>query len=295
MRNPTVSVIIPTYKRSPGILLRAIRSAMNQSFSVAEIVVVNDDPQSRQLIEESLSGIGKVKLLHNDENKGACFSRNRGAYESVGNYIAFMDDDDEWHPEKIEKQVARLDDGIVLVYCSGVGVAGGKETGRLSFIHELSDDPYVSLLRSNCIGGCSFPLIEKKAFLACGGFDSGFLASQDHDMWLRLACLGKIGYVDEPLVRYCFSPDSITGNTDKRIQGYSRMLKKHKLLFMRYPESAADYLQYVIWLCFANRKKAAAMRFTAYSFFFFPRNMRMIRDLTKAFFVRSKDRQQKPE
>ena len=273
MKNPTVSFIIPTYKRSPGILLRAIRSAMNQSFSVAEIIVVNDDPQGRQLIEESLSGIEKVKLLHNDENKGACFSRNRGAYESVGNYTAFLDDDDEWHPEKIEKQVARLDDGIVLVYCSGVGVAGGKETGRLSFIHELSNDPYVGLLRSNCVGGCSFPLISKDAFFRCGGFDTAFPSSQDHDLWIRLLETGTVAFVDEPLVRYSFSDDSITKDIDKRIRGYRLMLKKHKRLSRQYPNSSNHYCVDLVLLCLNSHRQVDAVKVFFYSFVFFPWNI----------------------
>jgi glycosyltransferase involved in cell wall biosynthesis len=280
-----VSVIITTYKRSMVVLRRAVDSALNQSYPVTEVIVVNDDPLNRETIDAELGGLDKVRVIHNEENRGACFSRNRGAEASSVDLIAFLDDDDEWENDKIEKQVRSFDDETVFVYCTGHGISGNGSSEKLRFIKQCSEEPLRDLIRTNCIGGCSFPLINKKAFFACGGFDPGFLASQDHDLWLRLAFLGKIVYVDEPLVRYSFSSDSITNNMDKRIQGYRLMLKKHSALFRRFPKSAADYLSYVIWLSFANGKKAAGLRFAVYSFFLFPYNIIIAWNLTKGFFT----------
>ena len=270
------------------VLCRAVDSALNQSFPVTEVIVVNDDPLSRESVDTALGGLDRVRVIHNEENSGACFSRNRGAEASSGDFIAFLDDDDEWESDKIEKQVRLFDDKTVFVYCTGIGLNAGGSSAKLQFIKRCTDDPLRDLLRTNCIGGCSFPLIDKKSFLACGGFDTGFQSSQDHDLWIRLACQGKIEYVDEPLVRYYFSSDSITRDFKKRKQGYSSMLKKHKKLFKRYPESARAYCYDFITVCVLKKHLLTALVFLFKSFFLFPHNLWMFGKLIRAIFKKRK-------
>ncbi len=104
---PKVSVIIPTYNR-PHLVSRAIRSVLEQSYQDFEVIVVDDglDKRSKDVIEGI--GDGRVRYIENVKSEGAPASRNRGAKESRGDYLAFLDDDDEWSPHKLELQIKGL-------------------------------------------------------------------------------------------------------------------------------------------------------------------------------------------
>lgn len=109
--NPRVSVVIPTYKREAKYLLRAINSIKNQTYKNTEIVIVDDNyPNSeyRELIRNFMhqySNDSDVIYCMNEKNMGGSLARNNGIYAATGNFITFLDDDDEYLPEKIEKQL----------------------------------------------------------------------------------------------------------------------------------------------------------------------------------------------
>ncbi len=122
-----VSVIITTYKREPEMVLRAIDSVLVQTFHDIEIIVVDDSPADfparkdvRAAVEMRQNENARISIRYiaHSKNKGACVARNTGLEAATGEYIAYLDDDDEWLPEKIEKQMQVMQKSNAgLVYC----------------------------------------------------------------------------------------------------------------------------------------------------------------------------------
>ena len=122
-----VSVIITTCKREPEMVERAIASVAGQSYHNWELIIIDDSPESYDKRDQVYSMIQRysdkytVFYHRNEENSGACYSRNRGLEIAKGEYIAFLDDDDEWLPEKLAEQVRIIEatpEKVALVYCS---------------------------------------------------------------------------------------------------------------------------------------------------------------------------------
>ena len=121
-----ISAIITTYKRDEGIVLNALKSVESQSYPVYEIIVVDDNPfnngQESDLSRSIRFAVSEkaVYLKQPKGNAGANAARNLGIQNASGDYIAFLDDDDEWLPTKIEEEIqAFSNDNIGLVFCGG--------------------------------------------------------------------------------------------------------------------------------------------------------------------------------
>lgn len=239
MEEIKISVIITTYKRSFETLARAIESALAQTHTNFEIIVVDDSPESpeRENLKNSIEKrySGKLLYIQNPKNLGACASRNIGINRSTGQYIALLDDDDQWLPTKNERMVQCFDsEDIGLVYCNYHTYHNGTPiTIRKRKRYEGSVLP--QLLKSNFIGGCSIPLIPRKVVDICGMFDEQLPASQDTDLYRRIAKKYKIKYLDEPLVIYHFSDESISSSQEKQIRGRLMLLEKYKDEYAKYP------------------------------------------------------------
>lgn len=246
MQYPKISVIITTYKRPMEIVSRAIDSALQQTYTNFEIIVVDDSPQSIErdkLKHALLKQYGdSITYLQNEKNLGACASRNKGFNHSTGDYIAFLDDDDQWLPEKNEIMLQYFDtEDVGLVYCALLPFKNGKAIkNTLQRIHEGYVLP--ELLESNFIGGCSVPLFPRKVLEDCGLFDEQLPSSQDTDVYRRIAAKYKVRYVSNPLVLYYMTRDSITGNQRRQIQGRMQLLKKYNDEYNRYPERRRIYV-----------------------------------------------------
>lgn len=241
-----VSAIISTYKRSPEIVERAIKSIINQTYKDIEIIVVDDSPSDyseRNLVAKMVSSYAdsNVKYIQHEVNKGACAARNTGIDNSSGEYLAFLDDDDEWCEDKIEKQLAVMeasDNEIGLVYCGNY--TKNDITGELKTdAREYHDgDVFDRVIERNFIGSTSFPLLKRQAVLEAGKFDVEMLASQDADLWIRVAEKYKIGFVAEPLVIYHVHPgEAITGNHHNKILALNRLYKKHEEYLATHPHA----------------------------------------------------------
>ena len=234
-----VSVVITTYKREPSMLSRAIESVISQTYQALELIVVDDSPELfplRKEVEKTVCEYGNnnkgisVRYIAHEENLGACAARNTGIKNAKGEYIAFLDDDDEWLPEKTEKQIAVMQKtNAALVYCGRI--CKDDNTGN-SFVEKVEyhrGKVFKSLLYQNFIGSTSFPLINIDALRKAGGFDELMQSAQDYDTWLRIAENHEIDYVQEPLVIYhTHNGEQITNNPRKRIDGLERLNQKYK-------------------------------------------------------------------
>ena len=133
-----VSAIVTTYKREPSMVLRAINSILAQTYNDMEIIVVDDSPKDypyreevKRVVTSRLEDFPQVKSLYicHEHNMGACVARNTGLNAASGEYIAYLDDDDEWLPKKIEKQVKKIEQSdAVLVYCGSYCKNASKGT-----------------------------------------------------------------------------------------------------------------------------------------------------------------------
>jgi glycosyltransferase involved in cell wall biosynthesis len=228
-----VSAIITTYKRPLEILKRAYSSIKHQTYRNIEIIIVDDSPDTfkeRFLIKEYFTAEGILYIQHS-VNQGACAARNTGIEHATGDAIAFLDDDDEWTEQKIEKQVKCMKESNAdLVYTNRHYIINddtGTKVVRRSPGHR--GKVFDRLMEENFIGSTSFPLIKKCVFSQVGNFDVELKASQDYDMWLRIAQEFNVDYIAEPVcVYHVHSGSGITNNTSNKIQGILSVLEKYK-------------------------------------------------------------------
>lgn len=232
-----VSVVITTYHREYSIVRKSILSALNQSYNNLETVLVDDNEESSQYTKSILEGIrefsNSIRYLSYSGNRGACFARNYGARNTEGKYLAFLDDDDIWYPDKIEKQVRvmeNIDFSLVscnsrFAICGGNGEVIDKIENIRSYQQEVS---LQDILNANIPGGCSFPLILREAFSNVGGFNEELPSSQDYDLWIRMAKIGRIGHISDPLLDYyVYQTDRISKNVKAKIFSYTYLIKQY--------------------------------------------------------------------
>lgn len=200
--NELVSIIIPTYKNR-GNLKDSIVSVLKQDYENIEIIVVDDNsPESRERQEterlmDEFESNQKVNYLRHPENKNGAAARNTGIRAAKGEYIAFLDDDDLFLPEKLTKQVAYLDEHSEFdaVYC----LARREKYGCPNYILEGNGTRNILLLSSNYYTPTL--MFRREALEAIGGFDETFRRHQDFELLLRFFAAGyKIGCVPEVLV-----------------------------------------------------------------------------------------------
>lgn len=227
--HPMISVVIPTHNRRER-LARAIASVYAQTWPNIEIVVVDDassDDTPAYLQDLALSD-PRVKVVHNEFAQGGGGARNCGIAEATGDYIAFLDDDDVWVPEKLEIQLSMLlaKPGVSAVSCGFVAEFPffGKRVVRVAA--PLDEQ---QLLRSNHLGGASMCLTRKAALVAIGGFDPKLRSGQDWDLWLKLYGQGEIVVSDQALVRYIpHSGVRITSNPTSTYRGRRRIYFRYR-------------------------------------------------------------------
>ena len=246
---PAVSVVIPAYDRAATIR-PAIDSVLRQTWTDFELLVVDDG--STDGTQDVVRAIPdpRLRLIETPRNMGASAARNLGVAEARAPWIAFQDSDDEWLPLKLEKQMARLTApgaAFVAGYCGMMilgeahGPLDGPGAGRLSARYfpapeatGLEGDLLEPLLRASLISTQTL-VARAEPLRAIGGFDPDLKALIDWDCVLRLAPLGPIAFVDEPLVLQRFSPNSITRDRARKLAAQLRVLDKHAELFARHP------------------------------------------------------------
>jgi glycosyltransferase involved in cell wall biosynthesis len=219
-----VSVIIPTFNRQDT-LLRAVQSALQQTYPVHEVLVCDDgsDDGSEKLISD-LNDM-RVKWVACGKNGRPAVPRNKGIDQSSGDWIAFLDSDDEWLPGKIEAQLKLASKGYEAVCSNANRIQGGENKGLYSS-YAKSIISFTDLLYSNPVI-CSSVLIRKNVLQSLSVFpeEPEFRAIEDYELWLRIATRFSFLYTPEPLLNYTDSPStSIRGNE-------SDVWKQKKIIF----------------------------------------------------------------
>ena len=193
----TVSVIIPAYNRI-ATLARAIDSVLAQSHKVEEIIVVDDG--STDATSEVAKMYPEVLLLR-QKNMGVSSARNNGVMMASSEWIAFLDSDDVWHPEKIARQIKfhKQSSSLKISYTDEQWVRDGKMVTLPKKYQKPSQTTFENSL-DYCNIAPSSVLIEKKLFDKVGAFDEALEVCEDYDLWLRILLENSIGYLPEKLI-----------------------------------------------------------------------------------------------
>ncbi len=235
---PKVSVIIPTYNRD-CLVTRAIDSVQQQTFKNWELIVVDDASEDRTKDIVNSYEDPRVKIMCHSKNQGGAKSRNTGIKESKGYYVAFLDSDDAWLPEKLEVQleaIKKARNNVGVLYCNNYIKKEGTEGVRVQNRSKLKKgDLHKDLLSGWCPSITSSVLIPKKVFKDCGYFDTELPSYQDYDLWIRISKRYHFEYVERPLViRYKNVSGQITSCLKDRKKGFKMFLDKWECDIQKY-------------------------------------------------------------
>lgn len=229
MISPQVSVVMPTRNRA-AFLHRAIRSVLEQTETRLELIVVDDasSDETQEIVAQYARTDPRVRGVRNAIAAGGGGARNIGIYSSGSKWVAFIDDDDEWLPEKLERQLALLANNPSAVACS-CGFEQHFPSGKVRTIH-LQDRPTLQdLLGGSVLGGASMCLCSREVLEGIGGYDTSLRSGQDWDLWTRLREQGEIVVCREVLVRYqAHDGPRISNNMASQYQGARRFYFKHR-------------------------------------------------------------------
>ncbi|THB65909.1 MAG: glycosyltransferase family 2 protein [Gammaproteobacteria bacterium] len=229
-----ISVVIPTYKR-PDLLNRLLISIRKQSLQPQEVVVVDDcsgmSQEYNACIEKFLDEQFAVKYICLEKNSGAPKARNTGILAAKNDWIALVDDDDEWMPQKLEKQACLVDasknERLGLVY-TWTHAKGEKGQESYDSCISVKGNGRQALLKTNFIMSASV-LVKKKAIIEAGLFDLRLPSCQDWDMWTKIALTGyELDVVEEILTIYHRHGGESIGLSPRAKLGYRMFLEAHK-------------------------------------------------------------------
>ena len=224
-----VSVVMPTYNRG-NIISRSIDSVLSQSFSDFELIIVDDG--SNDNTDDVINNFDddRIKYIKLDENRGACNARNHGMNISRGDIIAFIDSDNEWFPEYLEKQICVLEKkeiDISFFKMQRINSDGSKKIFPNICSPFFGDELYKRMLIANVMD-TNVTCIRRKLFTEYGGFDTDFPRYQDWDFFLSLIENGANAVFNDSVVATCYTmKDSISTRNDYREKAFICLLNKH--------------------------------------------------------------------
>ena len=233
--NSLVSVIIPTYKRS-NYILRAINSILNQTYKNIEIIVIDDNEvddefsKITQNILKKLIDSKQIIYIKHTTNKGISAARNTGIKMASGDYIAFLDDDDEFVPNKTELQLKifnNSENDVGLVYGAYLQIDDDNLDKELIVLPKIKNDVH-SILGLNHIGPPSMVMCTKLAVKKTGEFDELLNHKEDIDYYFRLSEYYRVSYTKEVIMRYHVHSGAASRNDAERLTMMLRYLNKHK-------------------------------------------------------------------
>jgi len=238
-RTPTVSVIIPTYNRA-HLVSRAIQSVLNQTYQDFEIIVVDDT--SADNTEEVIKSFNdpRIRYMRHEQNRGGSAARNTGIKATKGEYIAFLDSDDEWLPEKLGRQLqvfAESATQVGLVYTGETVIDSGMGRVLNKKAATLTGDVHDRLLKGDFIGTCSSVMVKKTAIEEVDGFDEQLVSRQDWDCWLLITQHHSVACVPESLIIRYTGQQAISSELRRIAKGTRVVIAKHQKDFERSPKT----------------------------------------------------------
>ena len=226
--SPKVSVIIPTYLAC-AYIADTLDSVLAQTFTDYEILLVNNGSPDTAELEFVLKPYADKLVYVRQDNRGQAGARNTGLLIARGEFVCFLDNDDQWEPDLLSFQVAVMqsDPSLAVHYCDAMIFGGSFRTGRsnMEFTPSNGEVNFRSLAARDCTVLNCAAMSRRDAVTRAGMFDESLRYGEDIDLWLRIALQGgRIAYSRRILARYRLRPDSVSANEARMTEGYLRVL-----------------------------------------------------------------------
>jgi Glycosyl transferase family 2 len=211
-----ISVVIPAYNAAP-FLARCLESVFAQTLKPEEVIVVDDKSTDNTAALATELG---AKVVRRAINGGLSAARNSGIQSASSEWIALLDADDVWLPEKLERQVAYIRPEVVLIY---TGLRYFDDNGIRSVRPAIDPTQALKMLRYRNPIPCTY-LVRREALMHDGGYREDIRACEDWEMLVRLQRLGKFVAVDEPLVDIYVHPGSLSANPGRMMSALDQII-----------------------------------------------------------------------
>lgn len=240
---PLISVVLPTFNREKY-LPRAINSVLTQTYKNLELIIVDDG--STDNTEAIVKGYSDTRLRYYKQelNKGGSAARNVGIKLARGELISFQDSDDEWLPEKLEKQVRKFSEvgDHVGVICCGYEFIHDKTNEVVSKSIPVEKGNVHRIMLINNYTGPLAVLMKATCFKKVGLFDETLPCCHDWDLWIRVSKYYKFDYVPDILAKAYIHGKQLSTNLEVKIKGKEIILEKYREEFMKEPLFYRRYL-----------------------------------------------------
>jgi glycosyltransferase involved in cell wall biosynthesis len=256
IEKPLVSVLIPTHNRSKRLFM-TLRSVLAQRDVNLEIVIVDDG--SRDDTDKMVASLSdpRIRMVRNESPRGESGARNRGLQEARGVWVAFLDDDDLWAPDKLDRQLQALRDtrrewaytGDIVVDGEFRIVSGGPPPSPEEVIETLG--------RYNSVpAGASNVIVSSRLLSQVGSFDTGLRRTADWDMWLRLVRQGPPAWVRSPLVANCVHGANMSKDMPILFRELEVLARRHRI-----PVDRARHYRWAAWNALVDGRRWRALRY----------------------------------
>jgi glycosyltransferase involved in cell wall biosynthesis len=247
---PKISAIITTWNRS-DMLGRAIQSVLAQTFSDFELLILdNNSTDDTESVARSFRDPRIRYIKHAPQNIAG--ARDIGLRESAGEYLAFLDDDDEWLPEKLADELSIFDQDaakkVGLVYGAYIHIdqATGKTFETIYPKHRGDVYAYAVSHEDTFTGSASNPMLRKSAVIGVGGYDGRVTTGEDYEMFLRLAKQYEFDYVSKPVLNvFVHAGYRLSHQVEAYINTEKIIYEKHYNFISQHPAVNARYLQVI--------------------------------------------------
>ena len=276
---PYISVIIPVYNRSI-LLTRAVDSVLKQSYQKFELIIVNDgstDDISFALCKYDDERLTTLTIPHS----GVSAARNTGVAHAKHDYIAFLDSDDQWVEDKLEKQIKILSDnpGYEICYTGEKWVRNGKVFSHKKALKKFNGFVFDKCLE-DCFIGCSTVLMTKKIFDEAGGFDTNLTVCEDYDIWLKITAKHPVLLIEAPLIiKHGGHSDQLStkfwGNDRFRLKSIYNLINNAILNDVQREQALKIFIQKCAIVAGGSLKRKKYLEFACYLSFILSRQKKL--------------------
>ncbi len=257
-----ISVVMPTYNRA-HFLRKSIDSVLSQTYENFEIIIIDNNSTDNTTDLLRNYNDKRIKYVENNENRGCGGARNQGMEMARGDYITFLDSDDEIFSTKFEKQLENfhaLPNKFGLIYC-GFCYASGKTGEIVKYISpELYGDVYNNLLERNLFP-IHAPIIRRECFQKCGMLDVTLPACEDWDIWIRISRYYKFAFVPDILAKYNIHGKQKSTEVESVIMARERIVEKYRSELDKRPRALARSLKKIASLYCLNDKPVEGRKY----------------------------------
>lgn len=253
---PRITAVITTYRRDWQYIERAIFSILKQTLQPKEIFLVDDNTPGDEwsdAIRRKLKAFPDVQYLTQCRSCGVASARNYAIFRSHSDYIAFLDDNDEWLPDKLEKQADILErhPNTALVFGMGIQAGNVSESKKCPWPGTAfkSGPSFADMLEDNYVGSASHPLFNVHIARMLGGFCTSRKqpALEDYEFWLRIVKSYRIWGTRDTLYRQYLPEDKPSRSENLRtFRGYVNIYRKYRTDYRMYPKARAGILRSIV-------------------------------------------------